>query len=105
MPAHHGAKVFRPHAFVNEHQGNIAGGSDFCLVTRAVLGVSPVEPEDDRDELDGGQEDAGKLVIARRDGSKSLDSVEESLDEVPLALQGEVGFTLNESVGLGGKEP
>lgn len=52
--------------------------------------MSSVEPQEHADEQDASQKRAGQLVEAGRDGSVMLDLVEEALDEVALAVEGEV---------------
>ena len=60
------------------------------------------------DQFQSGEEVLGVFLIARRDGAKVFDFVEEALDEVSLAVQGLVEMVRGYAVGLGrdvGPEP
>jgi 3-deoxy-D-arabino-heptulosonate 7-phosphate (DAHP) synthase class II len=50
-------------------------------------GLSSVEKDDSRDQLDRCEKISGEFVIAGRDGSKVLNFIEEALDEVALAVK------------------
>jgi len=63
--------------------------------------VSSVEPEDQANQLDCGEECAGELVISCGDGAELFELVEESFDEVALAIQGKVRVSRLGTVGLG----
>ena len=51
--------------------------------------------------MNGGQEIAREFVIARGDGPEMLELIEKSLDEISLAVEGEVALALDDAVGLG----
>jgi hypothetical protein len=51
--------------------------------------------------MDAGEKVSGKLVVARRDGAKVLEFVEEAFDEVTLAIKGEVARQGNRAAGMG----
>jgi hypothetical protein len=51
--------------------------------------------------VDAGEEVFGKLVIACCDSAKVLEFVEEALDEVALAIKGEVAWQRNCAAGMG----
>ena len=63
--------------------------------------MSSVEPEDYADQLDGGKECVGELVVARGDSAEVFEFVKEPFNEVALAIQGEVGVSLLKAIGLG----
>jgi len=51
--------------------------------------------------VDASEKIAGKLVVTRRDGAKVLQFVEESLDEIALAVEDEVARRRRLTVGFG----
>ena len=51
--------------------------------------------------MDASEKISGKLVVSRRDGAKVLQFVEESLDEVALAVEGKVAGRRRLTIGLG----
>lgn len=51
--------------------------------------------------MDAGEKVSGKLVVSRCDGAKVLEFVEEALDEVTLAVEGEVAWQRNRAAGMG----
>lgn len=63
--------------------------------------MSSVKPDDHADELDCGQECIGEFVVARSDGAEVFEFVEEPLDEVAFAIQGEVRLSRLDAIGLG----
>ena len=63
--------------------------------------MSSVEPEYGGDELDCGEESAGELVVAGCDSAEVFEIAEEALDEVTLAIEGEIGGALDNAVCLG----
>jgi len=63
--------------------------------------VSSVEQDDSGGELNSGEKISGQLVVARGDGSKVLEFIEEALDEVAFAVEREIANSLDLSVGLG----
>lgn len=73
------------------------------LTTKGPLqkGLSSVEPEEDADELEGGEKRIGELVVTCGDCAKSLELAEESFDEVAFAIEREVGFTRLDAIGFG----
>jgi hypothetical protein len=40
--------------------------------------------------VDSGKEVSRELVVARRDGAKVLEFIEEALDEITLAIEGKI---------------
>jgi hypothetical protein len=63
--------------------------------------MSSVEPEYCADELDGSEERAGELIIACCDCSEAFELTEEALDEIAFAIEGEIDFAFDESIGFG----
>ena len=51
--------------------------------------------------MDGGEKISGELVVARCDCAKMLDGIEESFDQVALAIEHEIATALDKSVDLG----
>ena len=51
--------------------------------------------------MDASEKISGELVVTRCDSAKVLQFVEESLDEIPLAVEGEVTRRRRLSVGFG----
>ena len=51
--------------------------------------------------MDASEKISGKLVVTRRDGAKVLQFVEESLDEIALAVEDEVTRRRRLTVGFG----
>ena len=49
----------------------------------------------------GGQEISRELVVTGGDSAEVFEGVEESLDEIAFAIEGEIAVSLNEAVGLG----
>ena len=64
-------------------------------------GLSSVERDDSRDQLDRCEKVSGEFVIAGRNGSKVLNFIEEALDEVALAVKCEIAIAFGLSVGFG----
>jgi len=64
--------------------------------------LSSVEKDDSRDQLDRCEKISGEFVVARRDGAKVLNFIEEALDEVALAVECEIAIALGLSIGFGG---
>lgn len=62
--------------------------------------MSSVEPYDHADEQDASQKRAGEFVEAGCYRPVVLELVEEALDEVALAIEGEVGRSRFFAVGL-----
>jgi hypothetical protein len=50
--------------------------------------------------LNSGKEISGKFVVARGDGAKVLEFVEEVLDEIALAVEREVAGARGLAIGL-----
>ena len=65
-------------------------------------GLSSVEKDDSRDELNCGEEISGEFVVAGRNGAKVLNFVEEALDEVALSVEHEIALSLDLAVGFWG---
>ena len=63
--------------------------------------MSSIEPQEGSYELNGGQKGGFKLIITGGNSPKSFDLIEESFDEVPLTIEGEIGLARHESIGLG----
>ncbi len=63
--------------------------------------MSSVEENDCAGELNASEESPGKLVIACGDGAEMLEGVEETLDEIAFAVEGEVARARGFSVGFG----
>ena len=51
--------------------------------------------------MDAGEKISGELVVARCDGAKVLEFVEEALDEVALAIESEVARQRDRTAGMG----
>ncbi len=51
--------------------------------------------------MNGGEENIGELVVTRGDGAEMLELVEETLNEIAFAVEGEVARTRGLSVGFG----
>ena len=51
--------------------------------------------------MNAGEERLGEFVVARGDGPEMLERVEETLDEIAFAVEGEVAPTRGFSVGFG----
>ena len=60
-----------------------------------------VEEDGGAGEVDGGEENLGELVVTRGDGSEMLELVEETLNEIAFAVEGEVARARGFSVGFG----
>ena len=56
------------------------------------LGLSSFEPSQGADEVDACEDVSGGLFVAGCDGAKVLDVVEETFDEVALAIEREVAL-------------
>ena len=56
--------------------------------------MSSFEPSDGADEVQAGEEVARGLFVARRDCAEMLDDVEESLDQISLAIEREIAGSL-----------
>jgi len=52
--------------------------------------------------LDGCEKISGEFIVARRDGAKVLNFIEEELDEVALTVECEIAIALGLSIGFGG---
>jgi hypothetical protein len=63
--------------------------------------VSSVEEDDGASELNASEENFGELVVARGDGPEMFELVEETLDEIAFAVEGEIARALGFSVGFG----
>jgi hypothetical protein len=63
--------------------------------------VSSVEPEQYANHRHRGQKRIGEFVVASGDGSVLLEFTEEPLDEIALAIEGEIGFTRLAAIGFG----
>ena len=55
-------------------------------------GLSSFEPSQGADEVDAREEVSSSLFVARCDGAKVLDDVEETVDEVALAIERKVAL-------------
>ena len=51
--------------------------------------------------MDAGEEISGELVVTCCDGAKVLEFIEEALDEVTLAIEGEVARQRDRAAGMG----
>ena len=54
--------------------------------------------------MNAGEEGLGEFVVTRGDGPEMLEFVEETLDEIALAIEGEVARARGFSVGFGGDD-
>lgn len=63
--------------------------------------MSSVEPEDYANQLDGGKECVGELVVACGDGAEVFEFAKEPFNKVALAIQGKVGVSLLKTIRLG----
>jgi len=63
--------------------------------------VCSVEEDGSAGELNSGEENLRELVVTRGDGSEMLELVEETLDEIAFAVEGEVARARGFSVGFG----
>ena len=61
--------------------------------------MSSVEQDHSAGELDAGEEISGEFVVARGDGTKVLEFIEEALDEVALAIEREIATARRLAVG------
>ena len=59
------------------------------------------ELNDNSDELDGGEEISCELVISGSYTTEMFDDIKETLDEVALAVEGEIAIALDQPVGFG----
>ena len=50
--------------------------------------------------MSSGEEISGKFIVARGDGAKVLEFIEEALDEIALAIERKVASPRDLSVGL-----
>jgi hypothetical protein len=66
--------------------------------------VFSVEDDGGAGELNAGEKHLGEFVIARGDGPEMLERVEETLDEIALAVEGEIARARGFSVGFGGDD-
>ena len=62
--------------------------------------MSSVEEDGGASELNAGKENLGKLVVAGGDGPEMFELVEEALDEIAFAVEGEVARARCFSVGF-----
>jgi hypothetical protein len=62
--------------------------------------VCSVEQDDSASELNRGEKISGEFVVARGDGAKVLEFIEEALDEIALAIERKVASPRDLSVGL-----
>jgi len=51
--------------------------------------------------VDAGEKVSGEFVVTRRDSAKVLEFIEEALDEVALAIEGEVAWQRDRAAGMG----
>ena len=63
--------------------------------------MSSVEEDGGASELNAGKENLGKLVVAGGDGAEMFELVEETLDEIAFAIEGEIARARGTSVGFG----
>jgi hypothetical protein len=63
--------------------------------------VSSVEEDGGAGELNPGEENLGELVVACGDGAELFELVEETLNEIAFAVEGEVAWARGFSVGFG----
>jgi hypothetical protein len=66
--------------------------------------VSSVEEDGGAGELDAGEESLGEFVVTRGDGPEMFERVEETLDEIAFAVEGEVARAQGFSVEFGGDD-
>jgi hypothetical protein len=64
--------------------------------------VSSVEQDHSAGELQAGEEISGQFIVARGDGTKVLEFVEEAFDEVALAIEREITIARRLAVSFGG---
>ena len=62
--------------------------------------MSSVEEDGGAGELNAGEENLGELVVTRGDGAEMFELVEEPLDEIAFAVEGEVALARGFSVGF-----
>ena len=62
--------------------------------------MSSVEPDEHADQHHARQKSLCELVVAGGDGTVFFDLLEEALDEIALAVEGEVGFALDFAIGF-----
>ena len=60
-----------------------------------------VEEDGGAGELNASEESLGELVVARGDGPELFELVEETLNEIAFAVEGEVAWARGFSVGFG----
>ena len=61
---------------------------------------SRVEEDGGAGELNAGEEDLGELVVTRGDGPERFELVEETVNEIAFAAEGEIARARRFSVGL-----
>ena len=66
--------------------------------------MSSVEEDGGASELNAGKENLGKLVVAGGDGPEMFELVEEALDEIAFAVEGEVARARGFPGGFGGDD-
>ena len=66
--------------------------------------MSSVEPEQYANQRDGGKKSVGELVVAGGDGAILLELAEESLDQIALTVEREIGVARLGAIGLGGND-
>ena len=76
--------------------------NDAELSETTARALSSVEQDDSAGELDAGEEISGEFVVARGDGPKVLEFVEEALDEIAFAIEREIASSRGLAVGLWG---
>ena len=68
----------------------------------APKGLCSVEEDNGAGELNAGEENLGELVVTRGDGPEMLELVEETLNEIAFAVEGEISCARGFSVRFGG---
>jgi hypothetical protein len=63
--------------------------------------LSSVEEDGRASELNAGDENLGQLVVACGDGPEMLELVEETLNEIAFAVEGEIARARGCSIGFG----
>src|SRR3984893_1435837 len=70
------------------------------MARRLRKGLSSVEKDDSREQLNCGEKICRQFVVSGRDGAKVLNLVEEALDEIALAVKREIAVPFGLAVGF-----
>ncbi len=63
--------------------------------------LSSIEPNQHRNEVNSSEECVGEFIVSGGDRPESFEFQEESLNEVTLAIECEVGFAWRDAIGFG----